>query len=185
MRWFWADRFTEFASGKSATAIKRVSLSEPHLHDHCEDFPHMPVSLVIEGCALTGGLLVAEANQYHERVVLAKVSHARFGRPILGGDSLRYLAKLEDLHADGAVVSFQIELNDEPYGEAELFFAHVDEARAGSKTLFEPHDMMNLIRLLGILDVGVDADGAPLQAPTYLVEAEANHEAKISELQAD
>lgn len=28
MRWFWIDRFTEFVSGKHATAVKNVSLVE-------------------------------------------------------------------------------------------------------------------------------------------------------------
>lgn len=180
MRWFWADRFTEFVSRTRATSIKSVSLSEPHLLDVCEDYPHMPVSLVIEGCALTGGLLTAEANAFEERVVLAKVSKARFGRTILPGDRLCYRATLEDLNPAGSVVSFVIERNDEPFGDAELFFAHVDEQRAGSKTLFEPHDMLNLIRLLGLLDVGVDADGAPLKAPSHLLQAETDHEDAVA-----
>ena len=34
MRWYWIDRFTEFESGRTATAVKNVSLAEEHLHDH-------------------------------------------------------------------------------------------------------------------------------------------------------
>ena len=34
MRWFWIDRSLEFESGRVATAVKTVSLSEDHLHDH-------------------------------------------------------------------------------------------------------------------------------------------------------
>ena len=54
MRWFWIDRFTEFESGSSATAIKNVSLAEEHLHDHFPGVPLMPNSLIIEGIAQTG-----------------------------------------------------------------------------------------------------------------------------------
>ena len=51
MRWFWLDRFTEFVSGSHATAVKGVSLSEDHLHDHWPYYPVMPNSLVAEGMA--------------------------------------------------------------------------------------------------------------------------------------
>ena len=51
MRWFWLDRFTEFVSGSQATAVKGVSLSEDHLHDHWPSYPVMPNSLVAEGMA--------------------------------------------------------------------------------------------------------------------------------------
>ena len=53
MRWFWIDRFTEVVSGKTATAIKVVSLSEEHLHDHFLGIPTMPNSLILEGMAQT------------------------------------------------------------------------------------------------------------------------------------
>ncbi|MCP4505267.1 MAG: beta-hydroxyacyl-ACP dehydratase, partial [Fuerstiella sp.] len=34
MRWYWIDKFIEFNPGESARAVKNVSLSEEHLHDH-------------------------------------------------------------------------------------------------------------------------------------------------------
>ena len=74
MRWFWIDRFTEFESGRAATAIKNVSLAEEYLHDHFPGAPVMPNALVIEGLAQTGGLLVAEHSGFENRVVLAKVA---------------------------------------------------------------------------------------------------------------
>ena len=73
MRWFWIDRFTEMVSGQKATAIKTVSLSEEHLHDHFLGIPTMPNSLILEGMAQTAGMLVSEYNDFRERVILAKV----------------------------------------------------------------------------------------------------------------
>ena len=78
MRWFWIDRFIEFEQGRRAVALKNVSLAEEHLHDHFFGYPVMPHSLVVEGIAQTGGLLVGECNEYKERVVLAKISKALF-----------------------------------------------------------------------------------------------------------
>ena len=65
MRWYWIDRFVEFESGRYAKAIKNISLAEDHLHDHFPYYPMIPNSLVIEGMAQTGGLLVCEHNQFH------------------------------------------------------------------------------------------------------------------------
>ena len=37
----------------------------------------MPAALILEGLAQTGGILVGEANEFHEKVVLAKIPTAR------------------------------------------------------------------------------------------------------------
>ena len=58
MRWIWIDKFIEFNSGTSAKAVKNVSLAEEHLHDHFPGFTVMPNTLILEGLAQTGGLLV-------------------------------------------------------------------------------------------------------------------------------
>jgi len=78
MRWIWIDRFLTFESGKSARAVKNLSLAEDHFREHFPGYPIMPASLILEGLAQTGGILVGEANQFREKVVLAKVPFARF-----------------------------------------------------------------------------------------------------------
>ena len=73
MRWIWIDKFLEFRSGQFARAIKNLTLAEEHLHDHFPGYPVMPASLIIEGLAQTGGILVGEAGGFAEKVVLAKI----------------------------------------------------------------------------------------------------------------
>ena len=51
VRWIWIDKFIEFTSKQSATAIKNVSLAEEHLHDLYPAFPIVPHSLIVEGMA--------------------------------------------------------------------------------------------------------------------------------------
>ena len=68
MRWYWIDRFIEFESGRRAKAVKNITLAEDHLHDHFPFFPLMPNSLIIEGVAQTGGLLVCESTGFQEKV---------------------------------------------------------------------------------------------------------------------
>ena len=77
MRWIWIDRFTEFTSRQSATAIKNVSLAEEHLHDLYPVFPIVPHSLIVEGMAQTSGILVGEARNFEEKVILAKIGRDR------------------------------------------------------------------------------------------------------------
>ena len=77
MRWIWIDKLIAFEHGRRAVAIKNVSLAEEHLHDHFPGYPIHPPTLMIEGMAQTGGVLVGEAFDFREKVVLAKVSRAR------------------------------------------------------------------------------------------------------------
>src|ERR1041384_1048497 len=90
MRWIWIDRFTEFASGKSARAVKNLSLAEDHFAEHFPGYPVMPACLILEGLAQTGGILVGEANDFQEKVVLAKILFASFTREVLAGEQLIY-----------------------------------------------------------------------------------------------
>ncbi len=171
MRWFWIDRFIEFNSGQSATAIKNVSLAEEHLHDHFPGAPTMPNALVIEGLAQTGGLLVGEHSGFEQRVVLAKISKARFEFHALPGDTLVYRARIEDITQQGAVISGTSHVGERLQGEVEIFFAHLDANFAG-KSLFEPAAFLALLKMLGIYSVGRASDGGPLKVPPHLAQAE-------------
>src|SRR5258708_21425669 len=68
MRWIWIDRFVEFQSGKSARAVKNLSLAEDHFADHMPGYPVMPATLILEGLAQTGGILVGDANGFTKNV---------------------------------------------------------------------------------------------------------------------
>ena len=101
MRWIWIDKFLEFKSGEFARAIKNLTLAEEHLHDHFPGYPVMPASLIIEGLAQTGGILVGEAGGFAEKVVLAKIPRAEFFGVACAGDQLIYEVTLTDLRARG------------------------------------------------------------------------------------
>ena len=62
MRWLWIDRFLEFHPGKSARAVKNLSLAEDYFADHFPGCPVMPAALMLEGLAQTGGILVGLAD---------------------------------------------------------------------------------------------------------------------------
>src|SRR3982750_104052 len=104
MRWIWFDRFLDLQSGKSARAMKNLSLAEDYFADHFPGYPVMPGALILEGLAQTGGILVGEANDFREKVVLAKIIRARFTRDVLAGEELVYEADLLHLRPEGASV---------------------------------------------------------------------------------
>lgn len=172
MRWFWIDRFVEFESGRRAKAVKNISLAEDHLHDHFPGYPTMPPSLIIEGVAQTGGLLVGECSQFREKVVLAKVASARFYGDALPGDSLLYTATIESLKKDGAMVQATVHKGESLLAEMQIVFAHLNGDFEG-KTLFDPKTLLYMLRTLRLFEVGRAADGSPLREPAWMLEAEA------------
>ena len=132
MRWVWIDRFLEFESRKKAVAIKNLSMAEDVFTEHFPGFPVMPAPLLIEGLAQTGGILVGEANDFREKVVLAKIPHARFFREAFAGEQLTLTAEVEVIREEGASVKGTIHSGNELIAEAEIFFAHLDQARSGA-----------------------------------------------------
>lgn len=129
MRWIWIDRFVAFDPGKSAVAVKNLSSAEDHFADHYPGFPVMPATLILEGLAQTGGILVGEAHQFREKVVLAKIPMARFVREAMPGEQLTYSVDIVDLRPEGAVVRGRASSGSDLIAEVEIFFAHLDQNR--------------------------------------------------------
>ena len=120
-----------FESGKSARAVKNLSLAEDHFADHFPGYPVMPAALILEGLAQTGGILVGEANDSSEKVVLAKVPRAVFHREMLAGEQLVYEAEIAAPAAGGSSVSGRVlRRTGMVTAEAEIFFAHLDQSRS-------------------------------------------------------
>lgn len=166
MRWIWIDRFVEFKSGQFARAVKNLSLAEDYFADHFPGYPVMPAALMIEGLAQTGGILVGEANDYREKVILAKILHARFHGEVLAGRQLIYETDLVFLRPEGASVQGRIFVAPPPgaqatelerVADAEIFFAHLDQAR--SQQIFGDHNFVftgELKHLLGLVKATTD-----------------------------
>jgi len=177
MRWLWIDRFVEFERGKSARAVKNLSLAEDHFADHFPGYPVMPAALMLEGLAQTGGILVGEANDFREKVILAKVPRASFQREALAGEQLFYDVEILVLRPEGASIQGRIRAgvpgqpfdSAEVIGEAEIFFAHLDQSRSqqvfGDRNFVFTGEMRYLLeRMLPSKGYGKE-DRAELSAP--------------------
>jgi len=176
MRWMWIDRVIELKPRERLVAVKNVSLAEEHLHDHFEAvvaadgsiarpaMPVMPASLVIEGMAQTGGILVGHAEGFREKVILAKVSKAELSREATPGCQLRYTAEVKSFSEMGASISGRVELAEpaagspefETIGSIELLFSHLDRNSAG--IAYPEHNFVfgegfkTLLRTSGVLE---------------------------------
>jgi len=151
MRWIWIDRFTEFESGVQATAVKNVTLAEDHLHDHFPGHPVMPASLMIEGMAQTGGILLGEKNAFRYVVILAKVPKVTLYDPVRPGETLRYTATLLYDREEGGAVECTARVDDRLVAEAEIVFVHLDQQDSQLGTI-DQKALFSSLNLLGKSD---------------------------------
>jgi 3-hydroxyacyl-[acyl-carrier-protein] dehydratase len=129
----------------------------------------MPNTLVAEGMAQCGGLLVSEVYKFSELVVLAKFAKCLFDGEVRPGDTLRYHAKIEQAKDAGASVVVTADVGDCRRAEAEIFFARIDAvAQANApRQLFDPAHLLHWLRLVGVFEVGVRPDGTRLRPEDY------------------
>jgi len=164
----WVDRFTEFVSGSHASGVKNVALDQDVLDEYCPGFPYLPPTLIIEGMAQLGGILVAEMFDWDKRVVLAKVGRAEFYFPARPGDQLQYRVQLDSAQGDGAIASGTSHLDGALQAKIELMFAFLDDGKFVDGPLFKPGDLATMLRLMNLFHVAVDADGNPIKISNKL-----------------
>ncbi|MEM6365656.1 MAG: 3-hydroxyacyl-ACP dehydratase FabZ family protein [Planctomycetota bacterium] len=162
MRWLWVDRFTEFVSGSHAAGIKNVALDEEVLDRYCLGFPMLPPTLIIEGLAQVGGVLVHEVFGFRKRVVLAKVGRVKYHAPAMAGDQLIYRVRLENVSDRGATVIGTSHCCESLQTEAELMFAFMEDGYLVDGPLFNRGDLRAMLRLMQFFRVAVTADGQPI-----------------------
>ena len=165
MRWIWIDKFIEFERGRRAVAVKNVTLAEEHLHDHFPGYPIHPPTLLVEGMAQTAGVLVGEAFDFREKVILAKVTRATFHRHVLPGDQVRFEAVVEgEVRPEGASIAGRITCDGDLVAEIQMMFAHLDQSRApqevGEENFVFPEDFLRMLRMRHLNELKPPADPA-------------------------
>ena len=93
------DRVLECTPGESLTAIKNVSVNEPHFTGHFPEQKIMPGVLTIEALAQATGLLgfrtMGDEPRDDVLYMLVGVDNVRFKRQVVPGDQLLLEVKLE------------------------------------------------------------------------------------------
>jgi len=149
MRWIWIDGFVDFVSGVRASAVKNVTLSEEHLHDHFPGYPVVPASLLIEGMAQTAGILVGEARGFRHNVILAKIRSAEFDDHAVPGDRLRFDAVVESMDDRAAATGGIVHKNGASIGRVGLIFSYLDPAPGTAG--FPDHNFVFTPQMLSLL----------------------------------
>jgi 3-hydroxyacyl-[acyl-carrier-protein] dehydratase len=163
MRWIWIDKFLEFERGRRAVAVKNVTLAEEHLHDHFPGFPIMPECLMIEAMAQTAGILVGHANDFREKVVLAKISKAVFFDFVRPGETLHIEAMINSFAPEAASTGGTIRRGEQLIAEIDLMFSHVDRNLAGKRFPEENFVFTGLLASL-LRDVALNGAGVPAES---------------------
>jgi 3-hydroxyacyl-[acyl-carrier-protein] dehydratase len=83
------DRIVQCEPGKSLTAIKNVTINEPHFQGHFPQLPLMPGVLILEAMAQATGVLAFQTRNGRQNIYyLVGIDSARFKRPVVPGDQL-------------------------------------------------------------------------------------------------
>jgi len=89
------DRIIEL-SEKRVVGIKNVTINEPFFIGHFPGHPIMPAVLIIEAMAQTGGILLLSSvdNPEGKLVYFMGIDNAKFRKPVIPGDTLRFELEL-------------------------------------------------------------------------------------------
>ena len=93
----------------------------------------MPESLMIEGMAQTAGILVGEAKNFKEKVILAKIKKCVFFDCVRPGDTIKLHAQIESITDEAASTTGKIVRDGKLIAEVDLMFSHIDQNIAGKQ----------------------------------------------------
>ena len=121
------DRVLEIEPKKRIVAIKNVTINEQFFLGHFPGRPVMPGVLLIEGLAQAGGLLVLHDLPQREGKLLyfAGIEEAKFRRPVVPGDQIRYEVEVLRLRSTFCKVAGRALVEGELAAEAVLSTAMV------------------------------------------------------------
>ena len=124
------DRIIEQVPGEKVVAIKNVSANEEFFNGHFPGRPVMPGVLQIEGLAQTGAFLMGDEMK-GKIPLFAGIDKAKFRRPVVPGDQLRYEVELTKQRRGILWMTGKGYVGDELAVEAELTAMAVDQDEAG------------------------------------------------------
>ena len=122
------DRITRIEEGQSIEGVKNVTINEPFFQGHFPGHPIMPAVLILEAMAQVGGLLLLNSvdDPAEKLMYFMGIDAARFRRPVVPGDQLRFVLKLLKLRGGTSKMRGEAFVDDQLVAEAELLATVVD-----------------------------------------------------------
>jgi len=122
------DRVLELEPKKRIVALKNVTINEEFFLGHFPGHPVVPGVLLIEGIAQAGGILLLHDLPEREKKLLyfTSIEGAKFRRPVVPGDQVRYEIEVLRLRALYCRLSGRALVDGQLAAEAVVSSAMVD-----------------------------------------------------------
>ena len=126
------DRVLEMEPGKRVVAIKNVTMNEPFFPGHFPGAPTMPAVLIVEAMAQAGAVLLLDGMEDRDSklVYFTGIDKARFRRPVVPGDQLRFELEVLKLRSRTCKMRGRATVDGQLAAEAEILSALVDREGA-------------------------------------------------------
>jgi beta-hydroxyacyl-ACP dehydratase FabZ len=125
------DRILEFEKDKRIVGLKNVTINEPFFQGHFPGHPIMPGVLILEAMAQAGGILALKSGPdrgiQNKVIYFMSIDKAKFRKPVLPGDQLRFEVEITKLRANITVQKAQAKVDGAVVAEAELMAMIVDK----------------------------------------------------------
>lgn len=125
------DRILEIRPKERAIGLKNVTFNEQFFQGHFPDQPIMPGVLIIEAMAQVSGILAFHSGAQGNSVYFMSVEKAKFRKPVVPGDQLRFEVKVLQQRNNVWKFSGQTFVEDKVVAEAD-FTAMVTEKGSGN-----------------------------------------------------